>query len=195
MPEKASKASSRDDCTRPVTNTGGYGRLHESLVATRPVVSNRIKIHGATRVHAKHLATEEEKLPTTAKGNLASSSLKSRRRVVSSRAASSCAFPLVRFLTAAPSPRGCARTRRAGWLRNSLSLYYWQREQNKKARLRAQGATWASAVTPQRYISESLLLRNARVQRRATKDYERCNSAGTTAKRRGGPQRCRACSR
>ena len=100
-----------------------FRRFHEGLVATRPAASNRIKIHGATRVHAKQLATEEEKLLTTAKGNLASSSLKSRRRVVSSRAASSCAFPLVRFLTAEPAPRGCARTRRAGWLRNSPSIY------------------------------------------------------------------------
>jgi hypothetical protein len=88
-----------------MTNAGGmqaaFRRFHEGSVATRPAASNRIKIHGATRVHAKHLATEEEKLPTTAKGNLASSSLKSRRRVVSSRAASSCAFPLVRFLPSA----------------------------------------------------------------------------------------------
>ena len=97
-----------------MTDPGGLRADRRELGrnAARGVVACRT--HGATRVHAKHLATEEEKLPTTAKGNLASASLKSRRRVVLSRAASSSAFPLVRFLTAEPAPRGCARTRRVG---------------------------------------------------------------------------------
>ena len=81
-----------------------YRRLRASSRELGRNAARRIEphqTHGATRVHAKHLATEEQKLPTTATGTVASSSLKSRRRVVSSRAASSCAFPLVRFLPSA----------------------------------------------------------------------------------------------
>ena len=103
-----------------------YRRLRASSRELGRNAARRIEphqTHGATRVHAKHLATEEQKLPTTATGTVASSSLKSRRRVVSSRAASSCAFPLVRFLTAQPAPRGCARTRRTGSLPTSRHIY------------------------------------------------------------------------
>ena len=98
-----------------------YRRLRASSRELGRNAARRIEphqTHGATRVHAKHLATEEEKLPKTATGTVASSSLKSGP-VAPRRAASSCAFLLVRFLTAAPSPRGCARTGLAGSLPNS----------------------------------------------------------------------------
>ena len=154
-----------------MTNAGGmqaaFRRFHEGSVATRPAASNRIKIHGATRVHAKHLATEEQKLPTTATGTVASSSLKSRRRVVSSRAASSCAFPLVRFLTAEPAPRSCARTRRVGNRGCRDGHIAAARALQLKRRLKEvqNGHVEPPQSTPQRYTSE-LSLRKARARTR-----------------------------
>ena len=176
-----------------------YRRLRASSRELGRNAARRIEphqTHGATRVHAKHLATEEEKLPKTATGTVASSSLKSRRRVVSSRAASSCAFPLVRFLTAAPSPRGCARTGLAGSLPNSHHFDTAGESSLKRGCATSPYATLGlrshAAEVHFRVIAAA---KRARVQRRGDKDYERCNSAGTTAKRRGGPQRCRACAR
>ena len=37
-----------------------FGQIGDSLLATRPAASSRAELTGATRVHAKHLATTEE---------------------------------------------------------------------------------------------------------------------------------------
>ena len=45
-----------------------FGQIDESLVRNAARRVEPHQTHGATRVHAKHLATEEERLPTTATG-------------------------------------------------------------------------------------------------------------------------------
>ena len=177
-----------------------YRRLRASSRELGRNAARRIEphqTHGATRVHAKHLATEEEKLPKTATGTVASSSLKSRRRVAPRRAASSGAFPLVRFL---PSATRTAWSRSYGSRREPTNFpshlqFHRQREHSEEAVVHRgcnQGLRSHAAEVLFRVIAAA----NARACNAARqKDYERCNSAGTTAKRRGGPQRCRACAR
>ena len=67
------------------------GRLTSAWFVTRLAASNRIKIHGATRVHAKHPATTEGATRNpSATGTVALSSLKLRaagRRAASSQVA------------------------------------------------------------------------------------------------------------
>ena len=187
-------ASFRRSGERRIFRKHAYGRARPDYKDSRPAASNRIKIHGATRVHAKHLATEEEKLPKTATGTVGSFSLKSGP-VAPRRAASGCAFPLVRFLLS-PKITEWSRSYESRWEPAKFtSLLHRQRELFCEAVQSSRCNLGLRSHAAEVHFSVIAAAQPRACNAARHKDYERCNIAGTTAKRRGGPQRCRACAR
>ena len=177
-----------------MTNKRGYGRLHESLVrnTARRVESNKpwhdsrpreapcnggvdpypIR-HGHRRIVLLEVAASGRVEPRRVKLRVSTRpifAITKKRRVDSLVRVPSGACQIHITLTPAARVflRGCFESKATFGLRSHVAEVHFS--------VIAAGQSRACNAARQR-------------------DYERCNIAGTTAKRRGGPQRCRACAR
>ena len=178
-----------------MTNAGGYGRLHESLVrnAARRVESNKPwhdsrpreapcnggvdpypKRHGHRRIVLLEVAASGRVEPRRVKLRVSTRpifAMTEKHRVESLMEVTLGACQIHITLTPAARAIFCEAVQSS---RCNLGL-----------------RSHAAEVRSQSHRCCATRACNAARQ----KDYERCNSTGTSAKRRGGPQRCRACAR
>ena len=178
-----------------MTNAGGYGRLHESLVR-----------NAARRVESNKAWNDSRpcEAPCNGGGEASYNSQGQPRIVLLEVAASGRVEPrrVKLRVSTRPISHSCHNHRVASGYESHLgdstkSSYEAARQCKQKRRLCVK---LIRQVGPPQSRRRGIFQSYHRCATRACnaarqRDYERCNIAGTSAKRRGGPQRCRACAR